>query len=158
MSTTTEANATIFYSARDCGFVFLAERDAYDAAGTWPDDALEVTDEEWQEFGQQPPPPGMRRGSDDKGRPAWVQPVVTPEEASEQERMWRNRQLSLTDPLITRHRDQAEVGRVTTLSPEQYRQLQDYRMELRDWPDSAMFPDIAFRPSDPVWLVNQSSA
>lgn len=158
MSTATEATTTIFYSARDCGFVFLAERDAYDAAGTWPDDAVEVTDEEWQKYGQQPPPPGMRRGSDDRGRPAWVQPVVTPDEASQQERIWRDRQLTLTDTLVTRHRDQVEVGRVTTLSPEQYRQLQGYRMELRDWPDSAMFPDIAYRPSAPVWLVNQLSA
>lgn len=158
MSTEIEANATIFYSPRDCGFVFLSERDAYDAAGTWPEDAVEVTEDEWQMYGQQPPPPGMRRGSDDKGRPAWIQPIVTPTEASEQERVWRDRQLSLTDPLITRHRDQVEVGRVTSLSPEQYGQLQSYRMGLRDWPSAPMFPDVGNRPVAPTWVAAELSS
>jgi hypothetical protein len=72
--------------------------------------------------------------------------------------MWRDRQLSLTDPLITRHRDQVEVGRVTTLSPEQYGQLQSYRMGLRDWPSATMFPDLGCRPVAPDWLAGELSA
>lgn len=156
MNTDTENTATIYFSAQDNGFLFLAEREAYDAAGTWPRDAVQVTEEEWQAYGQQPPPQGMRRGSDDQGRPTWVKPEVTPEDASAQERAWRDRQLSITDPLVTRHRDQLEVGRATTLTLEQYRQLQAFRLDLRDWPGALRFPDIEYRPVAPSWLSEEA--
>ncbi|OXS23096.1 tail fiber assembly protein [Pseudomonas rhodesiae] len=144
----------IYYSARDCGFVFLSERPAYDTAGTWPEDAVEVTAEDWQAFGQTAPPPGMRRGSDDQGRPAWITPEVTPEDAQQQERAWRDRQLSATDSLVTRHRDELEANRLTTLTAEQYQALQRYRLDLRDWPTSASFPSAEQRPTAPAWLVD----
>ena len=152
----TEGAETIYFSAQDNGFLFLTERDAYDAAGTWPRDAVQVTEEEWQMFGQQPPPQGMRRGSDDQGRPTWVKPEVTPEDANAQERAWRDRQLSITDPLVTRHRDQIEVGRATTLTHEQYQQLQVFRLNLRDWPGAQHFPDIEHRPIAPSWLSEEA--
>lgn len=144
----------IFYSARDCGFLFLSERSAYDAAGTWPEDAVEVTADDWQAFGQTAPPPGMRRGSDDQGRPAWIIPEVTPEDARLQERTWRDRQLLATDSLVTRHRDELEADRPTTLTASQYQELQRYRLDLRDWPASDSFPDTEQRPIAPAWLAN----
>lgn len=150
----TENPEVIYYSAQDNGFLFLTEREAYDAAGTWPQDAVRVTAEEWQTYGQQPPPQGMRRGSDDQGRPAWIKPEVTPEDAVAQERAWRDRQLSSTDSWVTRHRDQVEIGRGTTLTPEAYRQLQAFRLELRDWPLSEHFPDIEHRPVVPDWIAD----
>lgn len=155
MTTGTENTAKIYYSAQDCGFLFLAERDAYDAAGTWPSDAIEATEDEWKMYGQQPPPPGMRRGSDDQGRPAWITPQVAPEDAQEQERAWRDRQLKVTDSLVTRHRDELEADRPTTLSAEQYKQLQRYRLDLRDWPLAELFPSDEHRPSAPLWLAGQ---
>jgi len=150
------AAEVIYYSARDCGFLFLSERRAYDAAGTWPDDAVEVTAEHWQEFGQTAPPAGMRRGSDDQGRPAWITPKVTPEDALQQERAWRDRQLKVTDSLVTRHRDELEADRPTTLNAEQYQELQRYRLDLRDWPDSELFPGASDRPAPPGWLVGST--
>lgn len=144
----------IYYSARDCGFLFLSERPAYDAAGTWPEDAIEVTAGDWQAFGQTAPPPGMRRGSDDQGRPAWITPEVTPEDARQQERAWRDRQLASTDSLVTRHRDELEADRPTTLTAEQYQELQRYRLDLRDWPTSASFPNAEQRPDAPEWLAD----
>lgn len=146
----------IYYSARDCGFLFLSERAPYDAAGTWPPDAVEVTAEDWQAFGQTAPPPGMRRGSDDKGRPAWITPEVTVEDAQEQERAWRDRQLKATDSLVTRHRDELEADLPTTLNAEQYQQLQRYRLDLRDWPSSGLFPGVENRPTPPAWLSDST--
>ena len=151
-----ENSEVIYYSAQDNGFLFLAEREAYDAAGTWPQDAVRVTAEGWQTYGQQPPPQGMRRGSDDQGRPTWVKPEVTPEDATAQERAWRDRQLSTTDPLVTRHRDQIEIGRSTTLTHEKYQQLQAFRLDLRDWPGAQHFPDIEHRPIAPSWLSEEA--
>ncbi|MDF3162844.1 phage tail protein [Pseudomonas proteolytica] len=150
----TETPDLIYFSATDNGFLFIAEREAYDAAGTWPSDAVAVSEEEWQTYGQQSPPQGMRRGSDDQGRPMWIKPEVTPEDAVAQERAWRDRQLITTDSWVTRHRDQVEIGRGTTLTSEAYRQLQVFRLELRDWPMSEHFPDIEHRPVVPDWIAD----
>jgi hypothetical protein len=98
----------------------------------------------------------MRRGSDDKGLPAWITPEVTPEDALQQERAWRDRQLKATDSLVTRHRDELEADRPTTLSAEQYQQLQRYRLDLRDWPEADLFPVVASRPPAPEWLVGST--
>jgi len=53
-------------------------KNAYKAAGTWPADAIEVTDEDWQTYGQGEPPEGMQRGADENGRPTWV-PLPLPD-------------------------------------------------------------------------------
>lgn len=50
----------------------------YGASGNWPEDAIEVTGEEWQTYGQEEPPEGMQRGADANGRPAWV-PIPPPD-------------------------------------------------------------------------------
>jgi len=155
MATEIKPTAKIYYSAKECGFVFLAERAAYDAAGTWPSDAIAATEEEWRMYGQQPPPPGMRRGSDEKGLPAWVTPKFTQEEAAAQERAWRDRQLGATDALVTRHRDELEAERDTSLSAEQYRELQAFRWALRDWPGAEHFPELEHRPVAPPWLSDE---
>ncbi|TWR64445.1 phage tail protein [Pseudomonas grimontii] len=69
------------------------------------------------------------------------------------ERAIRDRALLLTDPLISRHRDEVEAERPTTLTAEQYKQLQGYRQDLRDWPESVQFPAIEYRPEQPAWLA-----
>lgn len=143
---------TIYYSATDGCFLFACDRPAYDQAGTWPTDAIEVTPEEWQQFGESPPPQGARRGADASGRPAWVTLVLTPEQLIVQARAWRDAQLRATDIGVIRHRDQLEAGVTATLTGEQYKQLQGFRTGLRQWPDSPGFPDASQRPQVPSWL------
>ncbi|MGY2961484.1 hypothetical protein ACVWZP_002433 [Pseudomonas sp. TE36184] len=72
------------------------------------------------------------------------------------ERVWRDAQLALTDPLVMRHRDELELSEVTTLTSEQYSQLQAYRSELRNWPNGSLFPASAHRPVLPSWLAAES--
>ncbi|QNR50855.1 phage tail protein [Pseudomonas chlororaphis] len=71
------------------------------------------------------------------------------------ERFWRSQRLLLTDAAVIRHRDEQEEGGQTTLSMEQYIQLQSFRRALRDWPESGDFPLIDHRPSAPDWLADQ---
>lgn len=47
-------------------------RERYIASGTWPDDAVEVTDEEWQAYAASNAPEGKQLGADQNGRPCWV--------------------------------------------------------------------------------------
>lgn len=154
MSTKEKEKDTIYYSAQDCGFLFLSERPAYEAAGTWPPDLVEVTEDDWQAFGQTVPPQGMQRGADADGRPIWIRPEVSDEDAQVHERAWRDRQLTATDSLVTRHRDELEANRPTTFTAEQYQELQSYRLDLRDWPASRHFPDIEHRPVAPDWIAD----
>lgn len=72
------------------------------------------------------------------------------------ERAWRDTQLATTDPLVMRHRDELEISAVTTLTNEQYSQLQAYRAKLRNWPESTLFPSNDRRPVSPTWLFDQS--
>ncbi|MCU1781152.1 phage tail assembly chaperone [Pseudomonas sp. 13B_2.1_Bac1] len=93
------------------------------------------------------------RGGKD-GRPIIIAtPGLTLEELEYSERAFRDKTLLLTDTLVARHRDELEAERATTLTTEQYKQLQGYRQDLRDWPESAHFPALEYRPEQPAWLA-----
>lgn len=62
---------------------------------------------------------------------------------------WRDSQLRRTDDIVTRHRDEREMGGPTTLTSSEFMTLMGYRKALRDWPDSDLFPDSRFRPAEP---------
>lgn len=80
-------------------------------------------------------------------------PPVPTERLAEVERVWRDARLSVTDGVVTRHRDELEEGVATTLTTEQYRELQAYRQQLRDWPQVGGFPEMDLRPTAPSWLA-----
>jgi len=68
-------------------------------------------------------------------------------------RAWRQSALAATEWRVSRHRDEQELGRGTTLKAQQYLELLEYRQALRDWPDSGAFPSSVSRPSAPQWLA-----
>ncbi|MFJ2465499.1 hypothetical protein [Pseudomonas sp. NPDC087615] len=89
----------------------------------------------------------------DNGYPILVDPPPpSAEEATDIERRWRTAQLAATDGLVARDRDELEDGGGTTLTTEQYAELQTYRRELRDWPQGSFFPFSEHRPAAPRWL------
>jgi hypothetical protein len=57
--------------------------------------------------------------------------------------------------MVARDRDELEDGGGTTLTTDQYAQLQAYRRALRDWPQGSFFPFTEHRPSAPLWLAEQ---
>lgn len=120
---------------------------------TMPADALEVSAEHraklcaGTEEGQVIVP-----GSD--GEPVLADPPPPSNEVlAERERRWRDQQLLQTDSIVTRHRDELEFESSTTLTAEQYRELQLFRSALRKWPESSTFPDLPGRPTPPGWLI-----
>lgn len=44
----------------------------YVAAGSWPPDPVDITDEVWGQYAGASPPPGQMLGSNSAGQPAWV--------------------------------------------------------------------------------------
>ncbi|ROO40864.1 phage tail protein [Pseudomonas sp. AF76] len=90
------------------------------------------------------------------GRPALQDPPLpTSDELALVERTWRDKQLAVTDSVVTRHRDEIEDGIVTTLTSDQYGALQTYRRALRNWPEAGEFPIVDHRPPAPDWLAMQ---
>lgn len=79
-------------------------------------------------------------------------PPPSAEQLAAAQRGWRDRELTATDRMVARHRDEIEEGSATTLVPEQYVELQTYRRELRAWPESPDFPSEDHRPDKPAWL------
>lgn len=91
---------------------------------------------------------------DRDGYPVAIDPPPPDAEAlAEAERAWRDAQLALTDPLVSRHRDEIEEGGTTSLSIEHYAELQAYRRQLRDWPQGIEFPVGDHRPISPSWML-----
>lgn len=89
------------------------------------------------------------------GPPVLVdKPSPSAEELAFDERTWRDQRLAETDGVVVRHRDEIEVGEATTLTAEQYVELQAYRQKLRKWPQGEEFPLVDHRPVAPTWLLD----
>ncbi|AZZ75280.1 phage tail protein [Pseudomonas sp. RU47] len=141
----------IFFSASERGF--------YEGTinSDMPDDGVEVSEERRRAIleGQSA---GMAIAADEFGGPILVErPAPTAEVLAAAERVWRDRQLAATDPLVSRHRDEVEEGGSTSITPEQYTELQGYRRLLRDWPQGDQFPLAEHRPPAPTWLAAQTT-
>ncbi|ORL70321.1 phage tail protein [Pseudomonas putida] len=145
-----------YFSPSRVAFYPAALRKVYEVTDEgWPGDAIPVESETYAKLMM-----GLEQGqqlcADVFGRPTTRQPdPPTVEELTAIERAWRDRQLNATDALVSRHRDELELGN-TTLTAEQYQQLQEFRRQLRDWPELTPFPSPAGRPVMPDWLQGQA--
>jgi hypothetical protein len=123
-----------------------------------PDDAVEISVEDHAALMA-----GQSQGlviewGDDGGLPVLVAPQLpSVDELAVIERGWRDAQIAATDGLVARHRDEQEAGDDTTLTTEQYTELQVYRRQLRNWPQGEEFPLAEHRPPAPPWLVEQTT-
>ena len=142
---------TLYYSSNPRGF--------YDDrlhGENIPEGAKQITSERHHELLE-----GQSQGKiireDAGGYPVLIEPPpLTPGEVAVIERNWRDAKLAATDGDVTRHRDEVEEGLATTLTAEQYRDLQAYRRRLREWPESGEFPLVDHRPIAPPWLAEQN--
>ncbi|MFJ2285940.1 phage tail assembly chaperone [Pseudomonas iridis] len=121
-----------------------------------PDDAIPITEERYLSV-IACRVDGKVRSHDAEGLPILIDlPLPTAEALEGIERAWRDAQLMQTDNLVIRHRDEHEDGSATTLSAEQYAELQAFRRALRNWPEGEEFPLVDHRPVVPSWLAGQT--
>ena len=122
---------------------------------TIPEGAKSLTDELYAEL-TAPREDDKLVYPDADGYPVLIDPPpASDEELATDERAWRDARLAATDGVVSRHRDELEGGPSTTLTPEQYSKLQQYRQALRNWPEAGEFPLIDHRPPPPDWLAGQ---
>lgn len=138
------------YCAADGGFYSLAFH------GFIPDGCVEVSDEDYEALkaGQEQ---GKWLVANDQGYPVLIDPPPPSSEVlAAIERQWRDERLLATDGVVSRHRDELEEGIATTLTIEQYAELQAYRRLLRNWPEASEYPFSEHRPRAPAWLSTLS--
>lgn len=138
------------YSATTTAFYLTALRASYEAAGNWPDDAVETTDDAFETFGAGNAPDGMRRGADQEGRPAWVPiPPPTAEQILFANTRERDKRLQEATARLAPLQDAADLGDARPDEQEALTAWKRYRVDLSRtdltqypaaWPDS---PDTA---------------
>jgi hypothetical protein len=139
----------MFYSASTGGFY---SREIH--GENMPSDAMEITAVKHAELlaGQVA---GRVIAGNEEGYPVLVDlPPPPPEMLVAIERHWRDERLLESDGVVSRHRDELEEGSASTLSVEQYAELQTFRRALRDWPQMGEFPLTDHRPPPPLWLAD----
>ncbi|MFJ4346879.1 phage tail assembly chaperone [Pseudomonas sp. NPDC089401] len=146
----------MFYSPSENTCYSPDLRERYIKAGTWPADAVELSQELFASVvSQRPADKLMQPGAD--GLPELVDfPAADSGQILTKERTWRDAKLAEVVWLRDRHRDQLEIGSDTTLTAEQFNALLVFMQALRDWPQSDAFPDVSQRPAPPVWLAEQT--
>jgi hypothetical protein len=144
-------NKVVYFSPSTCG-AYVPEIHGENM----PADVVEVSESVWQSLLNELSTSPKKMSSRPDGQPVLIDPPpLDADELAAVERAWRDAQLALTDPLVSRHRDEVEEGGATSLTLEQYAQLQAYRRKLRDWPQGEQFPLIDHRPIAPPWLIEQ---
>lgn len=143
----------VFFSPTTCG----AYRPEIHGADM-PADVVEVSESVWQALLDELSVSPKKMSSRPDGQPVLIDPPpLDTDELAAVERAWRDAQLALTDPLVSRHRDEVEGGGATSVTADQYTKLQVYRRQLRDWPQGEQFPLAEHRPSAPTWLATQTT-
>lgn len=131
----------MYFSAKNN--VFYPEELKKLYGNSWPDDLIEVSLDEWEEYGQTFAPQGKTRGSLD-GRPFWVDiPAVSSHTYENLERVWRNSELERSD---------IQLNKVQDSDPKAKGSVSDwrnYRKALRELPNHKDFPNKSARPSAP---------
>ena len=141
----------VFFSPSICG-AYRPEIHGTDM----PADVVKVAESVWQALLDELSTSPKKMSSRPDGQPVLIDPPpLAADELEAVERAWRDAQLALSDPLVSRHRDEVEEGGATSITAEQYAELQAYRRKLRDWPQGDQFPLGEHRPPTPTWLSAQ---
>lgn len=117
------------YSAKTKGF--------YDDSN-YPKDSVEISHEYYKQL-LEAQDQGNSIGCDEKGFPVIV--LIKQNNASTEERIWRNLELQRADIELNKVQDGEGVGSVQS--------WRDYRKQLRAWPQDKNFPLSSERPKAP---------
>ena len=143
----------VFQSVHD----YIFRTDTHGVPGSerckMPSDVVEVSQNVFEAMSEARSQ-GMRLVADGDGKPTAIQRLApTAAELADNERLWRNGEISSTEWLVARHRDEIDMAKVPTIAIERFVDLLDYRQLLRDWPSSVGFPKVSKRPQAPDWLA-----
>ncbi|MES4611435.1 tail fiber assembly protein [Ewingella sp. CoE-038-23] len=101
---------TYLFNAAQKAFYPTSLKDAYEAAGTWPDEGAEVDESVFDEFTAQPPK-GKVLSSTEQGLPCWDDaPKPTPEQLAQQAESVRQQLISNANQVTSDWRTELSLG------------------------------------------------
>ncbi|KAB3426108.1 tail fiber assembly protein [Escherichia coli] len=141
----------MFYSPSLNIFVNPVLKDDYINANSWPDDALAVSDDVYNEFAINTPPDGKIRVAGENGLPTWAQiPPPSYEELIQQAESERQLLLNQANEYMNSKQwpGKAAIGRLKDEELAQYNLWLDY-LDALELVDTSSAPDIEW-PTPPV--------
>lgn len=139
-----------FYSAKNNAFYYFGWKDDYDAAGTWPDDAIEVADDIHEKYSADPPKGKILIAGAD-GMPAWGEtPPLTHDENVAQAEVERKNRIGVANDFMNSRQwpGKAAIGRLRGDDLTQYNLWLDY-LDALEAVDTSSAPNIGW-PTSPV--------
>ncbi|CAH3695028.1 tail fiber assembly protein [Enterobacter hormaechei] len=138
------------YSAKNNSFYTTDLKDAYESAGSWPDDGVDVDEATFKAF-TSTPPDGKVRGSNSDGSPAWVDiPPLTHEQLVSAAEADKQKRIDSANAYMNSKQwpGKAAMGRLSDAEKAQYNLWLDYLDEL-ETVDTSTAPDIKW-PTPPA--------
>lgn len=134
----------IFYSASTSGFYFENDRESYEAAGSWPDDAVEISQQKYTAMmvGQAA---GKEIIADEQGHPMLITPEVDYVASAEKQKA---NLISNASTAISPLQDAVDLGIATDEEVTQLNAWKTYRVEVNRV-DTSTAPDIEW-PTPPL--------
>lgn len=121
----------IYFSKIENGFFAESLKPDYIAAGSWPDDAVELTEKEAETYMAKTPPEGKKLSGNNKGRPVWVDvPPPPKEQLMEQAEAKKQRLLSEAAEAIAPLQDAVDLDMATPKEEALLKEWKKYRVML----------------------------
>lgn len=131
----------VYFSPSRIGFYPESQKDLYDAADSWPDDAVLVSQEQWIEFTGSPPE-GKVIGVTKQGIPKWVDaPKPSPEQLIEMAESKKSALLIKVSGEIAPLQDAVDLDMATNEEVSKLAGLKKYRV-LLSRVDASKAPNI----------------
>lgn len=125
-------------------FYPLSMRDDYEAANSWPDSFVEVSEEVYLKFTVNPPQ-GKMRGADVEGMPCWVDvPPPTKEELIQALKIERQQLLAQADDVMRDWRTELMLGEISETDKSKLSAWMAYKNEVKS-------VDVLTAPDKVVW-------
>lgn len=148
-----------FYSPMNNAAYPESLKTEYQAAQTWPDDAVQITDETYQTFFACASPAGKTRIAGKQGQPVWGDiPVYVPteDELAAHARRYRDAFIQATDPMMVSDYSIDDAP----LTESQRSELITARLAFKQWPTLAGWPLIELpvisQPDKSRWLLTEA--
>lgn len=138
------------YSHKNNAFYAVSLKDAYEMAGSWPDDSSDISDEMFIEFTASAPEGKVRVAGDD-GMPVWADILPpTHEELVASANTEKQKRIDQANDYMNSKQwpGKAAMGRLKDSEKEQYNAWLDYLDEL-EAVDTSTAPDIKW-PTPPA--------
>ncbi|NWA23732.1 tail fiber assembly protein [Pseudomonas gingeri] len=141
----------LMFSAFTAGFYPADEKDIYVAAGTWPVDAIEMSEAEVSEFWCVQAPDGKLLGADAGGRPAWVDiPAPSVEELTSRAVALMNQYISAATVAIAPLQDAVDLDIATDADTANLKLWKQYRVAINRVSEQPGYPATIGWPTPPV--------